>query len=476
MTASPAGKPLMLAVVGVPLLVIAGLAVAYTQFAVPVSDDFCRAAVAPGDAFRQTATLYNVWTGRWLASLFFSWTTPRIGIFGPGYGLALIAGLGVWLIGFRLAAGLVLGPASGVRDRWLLAILLLAVFWSGTPGINEAVYWFSGAFEYGIPFLLLVASWRLLASADGSRRGLATAMAAGGTGFIAAGAHEFAGALCVGSALCGAAAFLFLGKRRVAAYWFFAAMIVVAGLALNRLAPGNQLRNGLFPHAGDVGRSLRIAFSPESTPLRWLADMRLIALFCLLPFCIDLDAQRRRWSETSLPWLLLIPGVTVAATLSGWFLAAYGIGFAPPGRLQALFYAVFIIGWTATVFAGAARIGPGLASRWTGRPAALAAAALFGVALLASGNTRAAMRDFNYARGAWLSENTANLAAVRSAVALGKSDLILRTPGRTPELLMRPAYSEDPADYGNRCLAGLLQARSVRAAPGEGTKRLWRGE
>ena len=257
---------------------------------------------------------------------------------------------------------------------------------------------------------------------------------------------------------------------------FLAAMIVVAGLALNRLAPGNDLRNGLFPNAQDVGLSLRITFSPESTPLRWLVDPRLIALSCLLPFCIDVRAHGRRWRETPLPWLLLVPGITVAATLSGWFLAAYGIGFAPPGRLQALFYAVFIIGWTATLFAGATRISPGLASRWTGRPAALAAAALFGVALFASGNTRAAMRDFNYARSAWLSENNASLAAARSAVALGKGDLIMRTPGRTPELLMRPAYSEDPSDYGTRCLAGLLGAHSVRAAAGEGTRRVWRGE
>jgi hypothetical protein len=455
---------------------LAGLALAYTQFAFPASDDFCRAAVAPGNALEQTGILYNLWTGRWLASLFFSWTTPRIGIFGPGYGLALIAGLGVWLAGFRLAAGLVLGPASRARERWLLAVLLLAVFWAGTPGIHEAVYWFSGAFEYGIPFVLLIASCRLLASADGSRRSLAAALAAGATGFLAAGGHEFAGALCVGSALCGAAALLFVGKRRQAAYWFLAAMIVVAGLALNRLAPGNDLRNGLFPNAQDVGRSLRITFSPESTPLRWLVDRGLIALSCLLPFCIDLRAHGRRWRETPLPWLLLIPGITVAATLCGWFLAAYGIGFAPPGRLQALFYAVFIIGWTATLFAGAARIPPDFVSRWGGKPAALAAAALFGVALFASGNTRAAVRDFNYARSAWLSENNASLAAARSAVALGQGDLILRTPGRTPELLMRPAYSEDPADYGNRCLARLLHARSARAAAGEGTRRVWRGE
>lgn len=468
-------RHVQLALVGFPVLLIAGLALVYTFFAYPASDDFCRAAVDRGSALRQTALLYEHWTGRWLTSLYFSWLTPRIGIFGSGYGLALILALGVWLAAFRLAAGLLLGETSSGRDRWILTALLFAVFWSGAPGISEVVYWLSGAFEYAVPFALLLGSLRLLAQVDRSGRGFAAALAAGGIGVLTSGGHEFAGALGLAAALSGIIALLFLGRNRVAACWALAAALMIGGLALNQLAPGNAVRSALFPFANDVGRSLRITFAPETTPLRWLADPRLLGLTGLLLLAPGFRALQPRWLAMPLPWLLVIPVITVAAVLTGWFLAAFGLGFPPPERLQALLYAVFVIGWTATVLAAAAHLrARNLLPAARGLPLT-AAAAIFGLALVLSANPRAAVRDLPYAAGDWLQRNEDMFAAAYGGGA-GRTDLVLRRPVRTPRLLVGQSFSEDPSSHGNLCLAKLLRVQSVRAAPGEGTRRIWQGE
>ena len=144
-------RHVQIALVAAPVLLIAALALAYTFLAYPAVDDFCRAAVERGGALRQTALLYQFWTGRWMTSLFFSWLTPRFDIFGSGYGVALILALGTWLAGFRLAAALILGKASSKRDRWLLAALLFAVFWCGAGGSTRLRI--GSAVRSNMPFL-----------------------------------------------------------------------------------------------------------------------------------------------------------------------------------------------------------------------------------------------------------------------------------------------------------------------------------
>lgn len=454
---------------------IAAIAFLYLSLAVPAADDFCRAVANPDGPLAQAAMLYRVWTGRWLTSLFFATVTPMLDLYGGGYPAALAVAILVWLLGFRLAAGMILGRESRPLQRWGLAILLFALFWAGAPGPGEIFYWLSGAFEYGGPFALAMLSLRLLAGVAAPRRALSFGLAAGLVGILVAGAHEFAGALLLGFSLCWTGALWAMRERRAALPCAVAIGLVVVGLAINQLAPGTSERAGLFPHAGDMERALALTFAPRSTPLAWLADFRLWALSLFLLALPADSISRPGWTHVPAPILALLPLATLAGVLCGWMLGAYGIGFAPPDRLQSLLYATFVAGWSATTIAFRQQV----EAWWPGvraRPiAANLAAGLLGLALLLSWNSRAAVYDLRHVRAEWLRLNQQRLDRLADAARSGGGDVVLSGGWPKPALLKPPGLSEDPAEYRNRCAARIFGISSVRMAPGEGEfRRNWR--
>jgi hypothetical protein len=476
--AATAGR-LQLALVGVPAVVILLVALDYTRLAFPALDDFWRATPKSDSIFHQVALLYRFWTGRWLTSFFYGLATPRIGIFGPGYAAALVVALLVWFSGFLIASRLLLGRGASGAQVAGLAIALFATFWAGAPAPSEVFYWFSGAFEYGLPFLLSMISLRLLASAVGEKPSLPLAVAAGLVGALASGAHEIAGIILVGASACAAAANWHLGRRPAVIACLAALALVAAGLAINLLAPGNAARAAVFPQGGSIGRAAALTFGSRSTPAGWLLDLRLIAFTLLLLTIGTGYPLRPAWVRIRLPWLLLLPGLTLGCVFGTWFLAAYSLGFPPPGRLQTLLYGLFIIGWAAVVIILREKLdrAGARAGGLRGSQIGTCAAAIFGLALLLSANTRTAVRELPFAHGRWLEANRQQMAEVRTRHGRGETDIILAPVPPHPRLLMNQGLPGDPGRVENQSMATLLGVRTIRAAPGDvSARRVWRGE
>ncbi|HEY0312493.1 MAG TPA: DUF6056 family protein [Allosphingosinicella sp.] len=453
------------------------VALSYTFIAFPALDDFWRATDKHENVASQVASLYQFWTGRWLTSLFYAVLTPRIGIFGPGYTVALLAAFLVWLSGFFLASGLLLGERASRGQVAGFAAMLFAVFWAGAPAPSEVFYWFSGAFEYGIPFLLLMVSLRLLARAVGEQPSLRHAIAAGAVGALSSGAHEAAGIVLLAAAACTGLANWHLGRKAALIPCLVTAALVAAGLAVNLLAPGNAARAAVFPYGGSLARGAALTFGFRSTPVAWLLDLRLVALTLLLLTAGPLRRVEPAWARIGLPWLVVLPTLTLGCAFTVWFLVAYSLGFPPPGRLQTLLYALFVIGWAATSLVLREKVDAATAPGWRSGLLGTCAAGLFGLALLLSANTRTAFAELPYAHGAWLAANREQLADVRTRRGRGEADIILRRVPSHPRLLMSQGLPNDPRRIENRSVARLMGVRTVRAAPGEDSgRRLWRGE
>jgi hypothetical protein len=310
-------------------------------------------------------------------------------------------------------------------------------------------------------------SLRLLGAVVRPERCLLAAAAAGLVGILAAGAHEFAGAMVLGLGLCWMPVLWLLGRRRAAACCLLALVLVAAGLALNQFAPGNAARTGLFPHAGSVERALAFTFVRGDTPLAWLIDMRLWALSFFLLALPGSTLPQPAWARVPLPILMILPAATVAAVLAGWLLSVWGIGFPPPERLQSLLYAMFVAGWTATMIGLRTRFAAPL-QRVAARPllANIAAAAL-AATLLLSWNTRAAVYDLRYARTDWLDVNQQRLQHIAREARSGRGDVVLSGGWTKPRLFMLARLSDDPTDVRNQCAAKVLGVASIRMAEGQ---------
>jgi len=464
------------AVAGLGVAAVLGLAAVYLFLAWPALDDFCRAALDPrvGGTLGQVIVMYLHWTGRWLVTGLHAVLATHLDLEGPGFTFVLVLLAFAWIAAFVLAAGLILGRTARRRETIGLGLLMFAVFWASAPGPGEVLYWYSGAVDYGLAFLLMMVALRLLLGATGRGR----ALAAAGVGFLATGIHELAGGMVAAAALAQAIYFWREGDRRLARLSALVLAIVAAGLLINLAAPGNAARAAQMPFGGHLRTALALTLKPSQTPLRALLDLRLLALGIFLLRLPRFRELRPAWTKLKLPWLFLIPAATLAVLLGGHFMTAYAVGFAPPDRVKAFLYALLLLGWVATLAAAGDRFAALPGPRRRDGMLTVAVAAALCVGLIGGPNSRAAVRGLPRALGEWRSQNAAREASLEAQRAAGRRDLLLPPVAPPPPPLIDSQISDDPAWWVNSCAARYrgvvtLRAQSVVGRP---PRRLWRGE
>jgi hypothetical protein len=463
-------------IAAVGVAVILGLATVYLFLAWPALDDFCRGSFDPRIAgpLQQVAAFYLHWTGRWAATGLHAFLTTHLDLEGPAFTLVLALMAAAWVAAFVLAADLLLGRGASRAASLGLGVLMFAIFWAGSPSPGEALYWYSGALDYGLPFLLMMVAIRLLPGLDGAGR----AVAAGMLGFLVAGFHELAGGLVAAAALAQAVFAWHAGRKRLAGLSALVLLLVALGLLLNLAAPGNAARAAQMPLGGGLRRALALTLKPGETPLAWLLDLRLLALGLFLLSFPGFRALRPEWTGVKLPWLLLLPASTLAILLGGWFMTAYAVGFAPPERVQAFLYALVTIGWVATLAAAAARFDLRPAGSARGQVFALAGAAALTLSLIAAPTTLAAARGLPPALGDWRRQNAEREASLAAQRAAGRRNLVLPEVAPPPRPLVDSEITDDPTWWVNVCAARTRGVETLRAEriAGPAPRRLWRGE
>ena len=278
---------------GVLLLPVLVLAV----FARPSADDFIYAARTHAvvqqygldlprllrAAWDTNVYYYENWQGLYVSGFTLAFQPA---IFGNRYyGATLVCvllPLFFCLYGLARCVVLRLDPAQR-RLPWALALLLTFAFIEGMPAPVEGLYWFNGAMNYLPYFSLAVLNAGLafaLCFADKlpTRRKFFYAAAGCVCSLVIGGGHQVAGLLNVLVLLLAAA--LCAVRRRN--FWQIPALAAaMAGLLLNVLAPGTQVRTAGFAGAGFAEAVVKSFILAAMEWIRWL-DVPLLCLLALL--------------------------------------------------------------------------------------------------------------------------------------------------------------------------------------------------
>lgn len=331
-------------------LTVASLPLAYAH---PVYDDFTRGghAVRHDGVVASFVREYLNWSGRW-ASMVVEYAVQSLDAFRQFYGVFVGAVDLLFLAATAFAARSIAPELVSRVGAFVVASLVFALLWAGSPSAAEAFYWHTGGVENLMPFasLMLVVG----AMARVARRGTTPSPAVtGGLALLAAvstGYHELWGA-----AIVGILSFVALGvwRARSPARGAFALIAIVALLALipNVLSPGNTARaqmEEIRARIGEARRFGRIAalVRDQLRPLAsaWICDVRIAAA----GIGIFLLVRGARATPTWLRW----NGLTIAAAVFAWagiivsalIVATWAIARAAPLRTHNGLFVVYVLG------------------------------------------------------------------------------------------------------------------------------------
>ena len=462
-------------VLGAALLVLA-VATGYGLHTQPTADDFCRAALStgPGDWIRSVQRNYLVWSGRWLAHGLYALTFPHIGVTTAAYGrLVALSGL-LWTGVFYMFISILAWDRMTVLRKLGAAVVMSALFWTTMPSAAEVWFWLTGMVEYALPFACFVGSVYVATRPAVIRRlGLMTLV-----GFVAAillgvavsALNELVGLMLVG--VMGLAAVLALVQRRpgLAVAYGIVAAVTAAGVFFNLSAPGTGIRTAAdFPNAYNLKTGIALAFfRPDLSPVRWLFDGRLVLLSLLLlltPAFLRFDPPWKDWKLPFLSMRLFVPALGLAAVYASLFVITYAEGTTPPARLETLIYALFLMGFLASLVV----LQPLMQSQDIAQtPFAARIYPVLGVfaaaALVFAPQTVTAMVDLRYFMPVWNQAIEARESAIASAVARSQGQVLVQPVPLAPRLLFWRELSQDPGSWRNTCYARYLKADSVRVA------------
>ena len=301
-------------------------------------------------AWETTVYYFNHWQGLYVSGFVLA---LQPGIFGnQWYGLTLFCVLLPMFLCLYASARLVvrrLEPAQKLLPL-AAATLLLFAFVQGMPSPVEGLYWFNGAMNYQPYFALAVLNAALafsLAAPGKGARWRRVGLAAAGVliGVIIGGGHQVVGELNVLVLLL---AVVLCARHRN--FWNVPAFLAaVAGLLVNVMAPGTQVRADGFGQAGFLEAVAKSFVLAALEWVRWL-DVPLVCLLLLLALPARRLAQSRMVPDRMFrrPWLGL-----AGTFLLMWamiFLPSYTMGGIGAGRLLNVVWMTFVLGLAVTEF------------------------------------------------------------------------------------------------------------------------------
>lgn len=447
---------------GVLLLPVLVLAV----FARPSADDFIYAARTHAvvqqygldlprllrAAWDTNVYYYKNWQGLYVSGFTLAFQPA---IFGNRYyGVTLVyvlLPLFFCLYGLARCVVLRLDPAQR-RLPWALALLLTFAFIEGMPAPVEGLYWFNGAMNYLPYFSLAVLNAGLafaLCFADKlpTRRKFFYAAAGCVCSLFIGGGHQVAGLLNVLVLLLAAA--LCAVRRRN--FWQVPALAAaMAGLLLNVLAPGTQVRTAGFAGAGFAEAVVKSFILAAMEWIRWL-DVPLLCLLALLVLPLLHLTRSSVLSDRVFrhPWLSA--AVTFVLMWAMIFLPSYTMGGIGAGRLLNVVWMTFVLGLAATEFLllgwlervrGVSLHGAEQFCRRQARRLPLLAAAMLLCMACIGSHTVKEGQDSYFATSLEAAYELANGSARRYADALDAREALLNDAAQ-PDVSIRPLNDDE---------------------------------
>ncbi len=259
-----------------------------------MSDDFCvQVAARENSLLAYLTNAYETWNGRLLPSTVAYLMLPHRLLFAVANTIVLV---GIVATVFRLA--LSRWPKSTLRDATLL-VVLLGVFWFGTPVQDQTLMWRVGAFNYswvlllGLLFMVPYESW-LTAGDDPPPRRHAFLLAVGMFFFgVMVGLSHEQMVAAIGWLGCCLLAYAVKTRRikSVPLHLWSGAAGILLGLGVLLSAPGYRLRIGEEPAwvAADRMAVLK-RFAWQAFEKDWAAGYMWLGLLLVLGLGVTMAA------------------------------------------------------------------------------------------------------------------------------------------------------------------------------------------
>jgi hypothetical protein len=168
--------------------------------------------------------------------------------------------------------------------------------------------------------------------------------------------------------------------------------------------------------------------------------------------------------RSSLPlWLVLVPSVGLAAVHLTLLAADYAQGSIAPARTLDITYAVFVIGWLASLIPlGLLARGTVVPDQPVGKALHLVAAVMLPLSIVTSPNLMAGISDLRKTAREFAPAVAAREVQMRTGTASAGEPIELRPINTSPRLLLWNDITEDPEDWRNECFARFNGVRALR--------------
>jgi uncharacterized protein DUF6056 len=463
------------AALSVAILLTVTVMLIYTYYAVAMADDYCRAGLPANlDWLARVKQLYMEWSGRWAVHALYVLTFPKLAITSISYSLLLLLSGPIWFLIFYIAAHILIGNAMRVGEKAFVALIFTVIFWASMPGPGETWYWLTGSIEYQIPFLLMSCCLLILTASLNSSSYIKVVCCIGAAilAVLVTGFNELIGLLLLGLLSVGIILSLFW-RRLDAALGFTSVLVFTAvGLAVNLLAPGTVVHGAVSTNPYNLFTAIRLVFlEPGQAPLPWLgqpAMLWLTILFLTSPgFLSRLPTWVRTQRTSTVPlWLLLVPLVGLVAVHLTLLAADYAQGFDAPTRILNIAYAVFLIGWLASLIPlGRLSSETAVPDQSLGKALHLVAAVMLPLSIILGANVMSGLSSLRKTAREFAPAVAARQVLMRAETgknARQGNPIELSPIASNPRLFFWNDIAEDPEDWRNECFARYYQVRSVR--------------
>jgi hypothetical protein len=332
---------------------------ALTLYAIPESDDFCISYQNATIGMIETA---RVWylnaVGRIVPLLLIQIPGAISKASGIDYFLTYTATLVAFEIGLAGAALLLafrLWPQAKPWQNAFMAAALLATMLTRVPTIQEMLFWLPGVTCYLLPgaIVAIVLVEFVRATEAGTRIGSCAAYGLAIASFVASLCNEFTPAWLIGLLFCSLIArAIFRQELQVKAHAIVGVAALV-GFLIMLVAPGNTVRIGQFPHAGDLSRSISEAYlvSKDYFDLFFSGRPIQVWLVVVAIFSAMQPEVTRTPAWKGLLLSVLVPTFCLACGYLAHFTAQYSIGGELAPRAQNQVMMLLVVGSTIGVAA-----------------------------------------------------------------------------------------------------------------------------
>jgi hypothetical protein len=450
-----------------------------TLYSVPESDDFCFSYLNLKNGFAETTLIfYQTIIGRIVPVVLMQVPAAISGATGIDYFLcyvATLAGLEICFAAAIVFLAFRLWPRASIVQKACFGAAFAAAILGVVPSLREVLYWLPGVACYTLPgiIVMLVLGEFVQTAENGTRFTPAgTTMLAIGC-FVASLCNEFTPPWLIGLVLCSLSVrWVFQNDLQIKEHATIGGAALIGFLIL-LLAPGNAVRIGQFPLAGNFGHSVKEAFLYSISKLIHLfaEPVTVSWIIAVIIFTVAQPEPAKVSARNRCILAALVAIFCLACGYLAYFTHQYATGLPLAARAQNETVILFVFWLTISVALLARAFRDPIRSLALGMmpgqrdfaavTAPIVLSAIFILPLYYSKTSKLLRSEQASFHTFWLESMERNARLTLST----EENLVIAKHNVFPTALMGGDITDDPSRLPNDCIARYYGKRSVVLAP-----------